>query len=154
MSVNISAKADENLDAATSWQVKVLYDGDCPLCAREIRGLRRLDRRRGRLAFEDIAAPDFDAGRYGLDQDTVMARIHGVLPDGTVVEGLDLFRRAYEAVGLGWLLAPSRWPGTRRLFEAGYDWFARNRLRLTGRAGDDCSDGRCAVPPAGGGAPT
>ena len=131
-----------------SWEVKILFDGDCPLCAREIRALRRLDRK-GRLAFEDIAAPDFDARRYGLDQATVMARIHGVLADGTVVEGLELFRRAYGAVGLGWLLAPSRWPILSRLFEAAYDWFARNRLRLTGRAGEDCADGRCALPPAG-----
>jgi predicted DCC family thiol-disulfide oxidoreductase YuxK len=128
-----------------TWQIKVLHDGECPLCAREVRLLRRLDRGRGGIRFEDIAAPDFDPSAYGLDARRVMARIHGVLPDGTVVEGMDVFRRAYAAVGLGWLLAPTRWPGLRRLADAGYRVFARNRLRWTGRA-DACDAGRCAVP--------
>ena len=130
---------------STPWQFKLLYDGECPLCMREVSLLRRLDRGRGRLALEDIAGEGFDATRYGLDQALVMARIHGVLPDGRVVEGMEVFRRAYRAVGLGWLLAPSAWPGLRRLFDAAYRFFARNRLRWTGR-GDVCEAGRCEVP--------
>ncbi len=125
-----------------SWQIKVLYDGDCPLCSREIRLLEKRDRGRGRIAFEDIVAADFDPAAYGLDAETVMARIHGVLPDGTVVEGVEVFRRAYAAVGLGWLLAPTRWPGLRRLADLAYRTFARNRLRLTGRT-SDCETGSC-----------
>ncbi len=112
----------------------ILYDGDCPLCRREIRMLERLDRGRGRLGRIDIAAPDFDARRYGRDLQTLMARIHGVRPDGTVVEGVEVFRRAYAAVGRGWLLAWTGWPGLSWLADAAYRWFARNRLRLTGRA--------------------
>lgn len=119
-----------------------LFDGECPLCAREVRLLRRLDRGRGRLLMEDIAAPGFDAGVYGLDPETVMARIHGVLPDGTVIEGVEVFRRAYAAVGLGWLLAPTRWPGLRGLSDWAYRVFARNRLRWTGRE-DACPSDRC-----------
>ncbi len=114
-------------------EIRVLIDGDCPLCSREMRLLERLDRGRGRLEFEDIAAPDFDAAVYGLDDQAVMDRIHGVLPDGTVIEGLEVFRRAYGAVGRGWILAPTRWWGLRRLADAAYRAFARNRLRLTGR---------------------
>ena len=110
----------------------------------EVALLRRLDRGRRRIAFEDIAAPGFDPGRYGLDAGGVMARIHGVLADGTVVEGMEVFRRAYAAVGLGWLLAPSAWPGLRRLFDAAYRLFARNRLRWTGRAGVACEAERCS----------
>ncbi len=133
------------MDTAGSWEFKLLYDGDCPLCKREVTGLRRLDRGRGWLALEDIAAPGFDAFRYGLDPERVMARIHGVLPDGRVVEGMEVFRRAYGAVGLGWLLAPTRWPGLRRLFDAAYRFFARNRLRWTGRADAAlCTRDRCA----------
>jgi predicted DCC family thiol-disulfide oxidoreductase YuxK len=135
--------------------VKVLFDGDCPLCRREIDALRRLDGGRGRIAFEDIAAPDFDTARYGLDFDTAMRRIHGVLPGGEVIEGVEVFRRLYTAVGLGWLVAPTRWPLLRPLVDAAYRWFARNRLRLTGREAASCEDGRCRthvaqrVEPAG-----
>lgn len=120
--------------------IKLLYDGDCPLCRREVAFLRRRNRA-GRLVLEDIAAPGFEPARYGLDAAGVMARIHGVLPDGRVVEGMEAFRRAYAAVGLGWLLAPSRWPLVSRLFDRAYAIFARNRLRWTGR----CADGACAV---------
>jgi predicted DCC family thiol-disulfide oxidoreductase YuxK len=126
-------------------EITVLFDGDCPLCAREVRMLRRLDRARGRIGFEDIAAPGFEASRYGLDPATLMARIHGVLGDGRAIEGMEVFRRAYAAVGLGWLLAPSRWPLLRPLCDAAYRSFARNRLRLTGRAGDGCDGERCAT---------
>jgi predicted DCC family thiol-disulfide oxidoreductase YuxK len=128
------------------WQIRVLYDGECPLCAREIRFLEGLDRRRGRIQFEDIADPSFDASHYGLGQSDLMARIHAALPDGTLVEGMEVFRRAYAAVGLGWLLAPTAWPGLRSLADAGYRLFARNRLRWTGRK-HACTDGRCAPGP-------
>jgi predicted DCC family thiol-disulfide oxidoreductase YuxK len=128
--------------------IKVLYDGECPLCAREIAFLRRRDRR-GLIAFEDIAAPDFDATHYGLDHATVMSRIHGVLPDGTLIEGVEVFRRLYTAVGLGWLVAPTRWPLLRGLFDRAYRLFARNRLRWTGRADAACTSESCARVHAG-----
>ena len=128
-------------------EITVLFDGECPLCAREIAMLRRLDRGRGRIGFDDIAAPGFDAGRYGSDHAALMARIHGALPDGRLVEGMEVFRRAYAAVGLGWALGWTRWPGLRTLADAGYRCFARNRLRLTGRTGYECEGGRCALPP-------
>ena len=129
------------------WQIRLLFDGECPHCSREVRMLERRDRGRGRIAFEDISAPGFDPGAYGLDAQQAMARIHGVLPEGRVVEGVEVFRRAYAAVGLGWLMAPTRWPGLRRLADAGYRAFARNRLRLTGRA-DPGDSGRCTASAA------
>jgi predicted DCC family thiol-disulfide oxidoreductase YuxK len=122
---------------------EVFYDGDCPLCMREIRLLRRLDRA-GRILFTDIAAPDFDAASVGLEHATLMAKIHGRLPDGTWVEGVEVFRRLYDAVGLGPVVAITRVPGIRHALDAGYRWFANNRLSLTGR----CANGTCEVPRA------
>lgn len=116
-----------------AFAIRVLYDGDCPLCRREIRFLERRDAGRHLIEFEDIAAPSFDPARYGRDLETLMARIHGVLPDGRVVEGLEVFRRAYAAIGWGWLWAPTRWPGLRGLADWAYRFFAKNRLRWTGR---------------------
>lgn len=119
---------------------RILIDGGCPLCKREGDLLMRLDKGRGGLALEDIAAPGFDPSRYGMTMDDVMARIHGVLPDGRVITGMEVFRRAYSAVGWGWLLKPTAWPILRPIADRFYEWFARNRLRLTGRgcAGDRC----------------
>ena len=132
------------VEIASAWDVKLLYDGECPLCLREVRLMQRLNRN-GRLALEDIAAPDFDASRYGRSFEQLMGHIHAVLPDGQLVTGMEVFRRAYAAVGLGPLLAPTGWPLLRPLFDALYAWFAKNRLRLTGRT-HACENGRCAVP--------
>lgn len=123
----------------------ILIDGECPLCAKEAALLRRLDRNRGRLALVDIAAPDFDPSRFGVTMADVMGTIHGVTASGSLVTGMEVFRRAYAAVGLGWLLAPTAWPVIKPISDAAYRWFAQNRLRLTGRR-DACASGRCAMP--------
>lgn len=120
---------------------EVYYDGACPLCMREIRFLRAVDRR-GRILFTDIAAPGFDAAKTGYTWDELMDRIRGRLADGTPVEGVEVFRQLYGAVGLAPLVALTRLPGVRQLLDIAYEKFAKNRLRLTGR----CRDGVCEIP--------
>lgn len=124
--------------------VEVFYDGDCPLCMREIRMLGRLDRK-ARIEFTNIAAADFDAAALGTTYPALMERIRGRLADGTWIEGVEVFRRLYAAVGFGWLVAVTRVPGLSHLLTLGYRVFAKNRLRLTGRC---APDGACAVPRA------
>lgn len=121
-------------------EFEVFYDGACPLCVREIRMLQRRDHA-GRIGFVDIAAPDFDPDTVGVTWDALMARIHGRLPDGTLVEGVEVFRRLYAAVGFRRLVAATRWPGVSWLLDLAYRTFAKNRLRLTGR----CADDACAL---------
>lgn len=121
-------------------EFEVFYDGDCPLCMREIHWFQRLDKH-DKIRFTDIAAKEFDAGELGLDHATMMARIHGRLPDGTIITGVDVFRRLYTAVGWRWPVAMSRLPVAKQLLDLGYRVFAKNRLRLTGR----CAGDRCAV---------
>jgi len=58
-----------------------------------------------------------------------------------LIEGVEVFRRLYTAVGLGVLAAPTRLPGMAQLLDLGYRWFAKERLRLTGR----CADGACEL---------
>jgi predicted DCC family thiol-disulfide oxidoreductase YuxK len=122
-----------------AFDIEVFYDGACPMCAREIAMLRRLDRQ-GRIRFVDIAAPGFDATTVGVSQAALMARIHGRLPDGTLVDGVEVFRRLYSAVGFGPAVALTRLPGVSQALDVGYDWFAKRRLRLGGR----CDAGTCA----------
>jgi len=122
-------------------EIEVFFDGDCPLCAKEIDLLRRLDRAE-RIGFVDIAAADFDSAAVGVEYGALMDQIHGRLPDGTLVEGVEVFRRLYAAVGLGWLVAPTRLPGISHALDWAYRTFAKHRLRLTGR----CIDAACPVP--------
>lgn len=124
-----------------AYDFEVFFDGACPLCTKEIDFVRRLDKK-GRLLFTDIASSEFDAASVGKTHDELMARIHGRMPDGTFVEGVEVFRRMYAAAGLGPLVALTRLPGVTQLLDVGYHWFAENRLRLTGR----CEGGACALP--------
>lgn len=118
-------------------QVEIFFDGDCPLCKREIALLQRMDRRR-RVQFTDIAAKEFDSANLGISWSTLMDRIHGRLPDGTWIEGVEVFRRVYAAVGLGWLAWSMRLPVITWVLNWSYRVFAKNRLKWTGRCDDTC----------------
>ena len=130
-----------NQPEPADFDLEVFFDGDCPLCRREINMLRRLDRRQ-KIRFTDIQAPEFQVDSVGKSFDELMARIHGRLQDGSMIEGVEVFRRLYAAVGFGWIVAMTRWPGVSQLMNLGYRFFARNRLRFTGR----CSNGACVLP--------
>ena len=96
--------------------------------------LQKIDRKGGRVLYTDIAEPGFDAlDHTGVSQDDLMAEIHGRLPNGELVIGMDVFRSLYGAVGWGFVVAPTGWPVFRTFFDFAYRVFARNRLRLTGR---------------------
>lgn len=132
----------------------ILIDGQCTLCRREGRFLQRLDAQRGRLSIVDITAPDFDPAAYGTTMDEAMGQIHGVTAEGRLITGVEVFRRAYAAVGWGWLVAWTGWPLVRPLVDRFYVWFARHRIKIShavGRLLGDphpaaCENGRCAVP--------
>jgi predicted DCC family thiol-disulfide oxidoreductase YuxK len=87
-------------------KLTVYYDGACPLCAREIAFLKRLDRRR-RIAFEDVAEPGAGAS-CPVESQRLLARFHARLPDGQLVDGARAFTETYAQIpGLG----PVKWLG-------------------------------------------
>jgi predicted DCC family thiol-disulfide oxidoreductase YuxK len=106
--------------------------------------LRALDRR-GRVRFTDIADPRFDPEREGL---ALVADADGSHPWSRaaerreVVEGVEVFRALYEAVGLGVLVRWTRVGPIDRMLTRAYAAFASRRLRLTGR----CDAAGCALP--------
>jgi predicted DCC family thiol-disulfide oxidoreductase YuxK len=129
-----------------TWRVKLLYDGQCPFCRREIHWLKRWDRM-GYLALEDITDPVFDPGRYGLTHAEVTKELHGILPSGRIVRGVEAIRQAYRTIGLGWLVAPTAWPGLRLVANGLYGAFARFRLPLGNllTLGRSCKSGSCPI---------
>lgn len=125
----------------SSWQIEVFYDGDCPLCLREIKLLRWMDQRH-RIRFTDISAADFAAADYGKSMPEFMDQIQGRLPSGQWLVGVEVFRRLYAAIGLGPLVWITRLPLLSQLCDIGYRVFAKNRLRLTGRCvNEECKTG-------------
>ena len=116
---------------------EVFYDGECPLCRREINFLKSKDRK-GRIRFRDLQNLQLNTPEIPRTYDQLMAEIHGRLPDGTWVTGVEVFRRLYDAIGWTWVVAPTRWPLIRNVLNVGYRFFAKRRLALTGRCNDSC----------------
>ncbi|NEQ99031.1 MAG: DUF393 domain-containing protein [Cyanothece sp. SIO2G6] len=123
-----------NDSTGQSWKIKLLYDGECPLCLREVNFLQRKDAGRDLVAFVDIADPGYRAeGNGGVSFEAAMGRIHAVLPDDTVIKNVEVFRQVYTVLGIGWLYAPTKWPVLGWLIDNVYDFWADRRLAWTGR---------------------
>lgn len=117
-----------------NWHIKLLYDGECPLCMREVNFLKKRDAGRGRVAFVDIAAEDYSPDEHqGIDYETAMGRIHGILSDGTIIKNVEVFRRVYEALDMGWVYAVTRLPIVGTIANWVYELWADQRLALTRR---------------------
>jgi predicted DCC family thiol-disulfide oxidoreductase YuxK len=124
----------QSAEAASSWKIKLLYDGECPLCVREVNFLRKRDAGRGLVTFVDIAEDGYMPQEHGgVDFETAMGRIHAVLPDGSLVKNVEVFRRVYEILGMGWIYAVTKLTIIGALADALYKVWADWRLFLTGR---------------------
>lgn len=139
-----------------TWKIKLLYDSECPLCVREVNFLKQRDAERGLVAFVDVADPDYQAVDHGdIDYATAMGRIHAVLPDGTTVKNVEVFRRIYEVLGLGWVYAITKLPLIGAFADWLYGLWADRRLAWTGRPDlatlvaakqQQCESGSCQRP--------
>lgn len=118
----------------SSWKVKLLYDGDCPLCMREVRFLQKKDQGRGLVKLVDIADDNYEPSLHcNIDYKSAMGRIHAVLPDGTVLTDIEAFRYVYEVLGMGWVYAITKLPIVGKVANWLYSIWAKLRLPLTGR---------------------
>lgn len=159
---------DPGSSTESAW-VEVFFDGACPMCAWEMAFLVKRDRHR-RIQFTNIAHPEFDAlAETGRSAETLDARIHGrilpgcpsvyrekaqdVSPEG-IIEGVEVFRQLYGAIGWHRRVAITRWPLVRGVLHLGYRLFARYRTRVGGwfsflspgsTSNEGCPDGQCSV---------
>ena len=102
------------------------FDGSCPLCLAEMRLLAYKDIM-GRLKFEDITAKDFSEHTHGILCDAAMKSIKGKMNTGELLDGIEVFAKAYELVGMknyAKLLGAKR---LQRPLSWGYLKFATNR---------------------------
>jgi predicted DCC family thiol-disulfide oxidoreductase YuxK len=121
-------------NTAPTWELKLLYDGQCPICVHEVNFLRQRDGEQGRLAFVDIMSDDYDpADHGGVSFEAAMGRIHAVRADGEVLQNVEVFRQIYAVIGLGWVYAATRWPIIGPVVDWLYGLWAMLRLPITGR---------------------
>jgi len=130
------------------WPLTLYYDGDCPLCAREIQLLRqRADVQR--LCLVDIGLNDFHPESVGHSRETLQNRLHARFADGQWVTGLDATLWSWRAAGLERWAIPLTWPALRPLLELGYRLFCRLRPHLDWLPHPDasrrCSKAACSI---------
>ena len=125
---------DSSVGNTATWKIKLLYDGDCPLCLREVNFLSKRDADRGLVNFVNISDADYNPeDNAGVDYETAMGRIHAILPSGDVITDVEVFRRTYNILGMGWIYAATTWPVIGPFVDWVYARWAERRLALTGR---------------------
>jgi predicted DCC family thiol-disulfide oxidoreductase YuxK len=117
------------------YPLRIFYDGQCPVCNREIQRHLRHDRL-GHLRAIDIAAPDFNATAYGLDAQRVHDVMHVLTADGQVFTEVEAFICIWNALpprlDRRLMIALLRLPPVRTIADRAYRAFAQNRVRLFG----------------------
>jgi predicted DCC family thiol-disulfide oxidoreductase YuxK len=120
---------DEAVATANDGRLVVWHDSNCPLCAREIAVMRRLDRR-GAIRFVDATDPASDCP---IDRAELLSRFHA-LENGRLLSDAAAFAAMWRAIPL---LRPlgllARRPTLLRLLDAAYRHFLRVRPRLQAR---------------------
>jgi predicted DCC family thiol-disulfide oxidoreductase YuxK len=74
-------------------ELKVWFDGDCPLCRREIALMQRLDRHKA-ISFIDLAHGGADCP---VDRAELLARFHA-MEDGRMLSGAEAFAAMWRAI--------------------------------------------------------
>ena len=126
----------------------VLYDGQCPLCAREIRHYMKLDGHE-QLEWVDLHAAPERLDRYGITREQAMAELHVVIPGNeggwTTARGVDGFYAIWTRLtGYRWLWRIVSFGPLDRLARFAYSRFARWRYARRTAGTCSASTGRCA----------
>jgi len=111
-----------------------LFDGKCPLCLKEVNFLRNKDKDK-LIRFVDISSESYLPQDFmNISYSQAMLNLHGIMDDQTIIKGLDVLIFSYELIGMGWLYYPAKIPYINSLSRFAYNLWARNRLKITGRA--------------------
>ena len=115
-----------------NYKLTFLYDGDCPLCLKETRFLKSKDTRKF-INFVDISNNYMPENFKNISYKQAMTNLHGILGTGEIIFGVDVLAYSYELVGLGWIYIPTKLPILSDFIRFLYKYWARYRLKLTGR---------------------
>ena len=114
------------------FKLTFLYDGACPLCLRETKFLKKKDSSKF-IKFVDISNNYMPENFKNISYIEAMTNLHGILSSGEIIYGVDVLAYSYELVGLGWIYYPTKLPILSNFIRFVYKYWARYRLKLTGR---------------------
>ena len=111
-------------------ELKIYYDGGCPLCLSEMKHLLKLDQQK-KLVLIDINQQDFEQKYPHINRREADRILHGELADGSIILGLDVTHKAWSLVGKGKWTAIIRLPIIGSVADFAYLQFARHRHFLS-----------------------
>lgn len=113
--------------------LKLLYDGECPICKREVCILQKKDSQT-KIKFIDISSKEFSPfENNNIDYNTAMSQIHAIDGKGNLLVGISAFAAVYASCQLLVTSTLLRIPFIKRTLKPLYTLFAKKRLWLTGR---------------------
>lgn len=112
--------------------VELLYDGECPICQREICMLQK-KASQAKVKFTDISSIEFLSSGCKVDYNSAMSQMHAIDSQGKMLVGLSAFAAVYARCKLLILSTCLRIPFLKKILEPLYAVFAKNRLWITRR---------------------
>lgn len=126
------AAAETLADRDSEIDLELLYDGECPICRREVCILQKKDTQ-SRMKFVDIAKGFSPSEHKNIDYDTAMSQIHAIDGEGNILVGVPAFASVYARCQLLITSTLLRIPLIKEILKPIYTLFARKRLWLTRR---------------------
>ena len=112
----------------------LIYDGECSMCRASALWLMRLALGGGALEILPCRSPVRRVRYPFIADETCMAAMQLVLPDGRVLAGADAAPEILHRIPRWrWLAVLFALPGARPVARHAYAWIARNRMRLSCR---------------------
>lgn len=126
----------------------IFYDGNCPLCSKEMQALERYDLH-NRIQLEDIHQTNFEQKFPDIDKIKATEILHGKL-NGVTLLGLDVTCHAWRLVGKKPWIALLRLPIIKPFADLGYLFFAKHRTRISSllMGKSYCENGQCGIKKA------
>lgn len=126
-----AAETLEERDSKTS--LKLLYDGECPICKREICFLQK-KAPQTKMQFIDISSKNFlPFENNHVDYNSAMSQIHAIDSKEGLLVGLPAFAAVYARCQLLVTSSFMRISFIKKALQPLYKLFAKNRLWITGR---------------------
>ncbi|MFC7299643.1 thiol-disulfide oxidoreductase DCC family protein [Herminiimonas aquatilis] len=113
---------NKDADSQSNGSTKVMFDGACPLCRREIAIYQKIQANED-IAWVDVSACDFQPP-VGMTKAQLLKRFHLITPDGDILSGAEAFVFVWNRLpGWRWLGRCARLPGMMFLMEWLYRGF-------------------------------